>query len=185
MARILDPGAFPPRSGMKPNAHDMKDDLELAMTGPAAPAPVTVTTLHDIDRAANASLLWENRYTIRANESWWWKQYGPEANPDKPDDYAGWERSIEGGKGYLVGESVPTATFLQTHRSSCKTWQQRAFEYCKANPREKVTLRNNRLEYDCYWRGEYCVISLPHHDAGGERTWITRDGRSKILINVD
>ena len=47
------------------------------------------------------------------NESWWWKRYGPEANPKEPDDYADWNKSIEGGKGYLVGESVPTATFLE------------------------------------------------------------------------
>jgi hypothetical protein len=163
----------------------MNDSLELAATGQATPMQAAITMLDDIRKAANTSLLCENRYTVSANESWWWKHYGPEANPDKPDDYVGWDKSIEGGKGYLVGESVPTATFLQTHRSSCKPWQQRVFEYCKANPRELVSLRNNRLEYDCYWRGEYCVISLPHHDAGGERSWITRDGKSKILINVD
>ena len=84
-----------------------------------------------------------------------------------------------------MGESVPTETFLKTHRSSCKPWQQKVFEYCKARPQETVNLRNQRFDYDCYWRGEYCVISLPHHDAGGERTWITRDGKSKILVNVD
>ena len=48
-----------------------------------------------------------------------------------------------------------------------------------------MNLRNRRFDYDCYWRGEYCVISLPHHDAGGERSWITRDGKSKTLVNVD
>jgi len=79
----------------------------------------------------------------------------------------------------------PFQSFYFSLSFSCPTFFCHKFEYCKANPREKVTLRNNRLEYDCYWRGEYCVISLPHHDAGGERTWITRDGKSKILVNVD
>lgn len=170
---------------MKPPVHDMSDGLGVAVTGPALPTRAATATLDYIRKTANAPLLWENHYIVSTNESWWWKQYGPEANPDQPDHYADWDKSIEGGKGYLVGESVPTATFLKTHRSSCKPWQQKVFEYCKAHPQETVNLRNTRFEYDCYWRGEYCVISLPHHDAGGERTWITRDGKSKILINVD
>ena len=152
---------------------------------PAPPAQAAIATLDDIRRAANASLRWENHYIVSARESWWWKRYGPAANPEKPDDYANWNKSIAGGKSYLVGEAISTETFLKTHRSSCKLWQQNVFAYCKAHPHETVNLRNRRFDYDCYWRGEYCVISLPHHDVGGERSWITRDGKSKILVNVD
>ena len=170
---------------MKPHAHDMNADLELAITVQAPTTRTANTTLDGIRRAANALLRWENHYIVSTRESWWWKRYGPVATPKEPDDYADWNKSIEGGKGYLVGESVPTETFLKTHRSSCKPWQQEVFEYCKVHPQETVNLRNQRFDYDCYWRGEYCVISLPHHDAGGERTWITRDGKSKILVNVD
>ena len=175
---------------MKPHVRDMNGELHLELpiavqAPPALPAQAAIATLDDIRRAANASLRWENHYIVSTRESWWWKRYGPAANPEKPDDYANWNKSIAGGKSYLVGEAISTETFLKTHRSSCKLWQQNVFGYCKAHPHETVNLRNRRFDYDCYWRGEYCVISLPHHDAGGERSWITRDGKSKTLVNVD
>jgi hypothetical protein len=175
---------------MKPHVRDMNGELHLELpiavqAPPAPPAQAAIATLDDIRRAANASLRWENHYIVSTRESWWWKRYGPAANPEKPDDYANWNKSIAGGKSYLVGEAISTETFLKTHRSSCRLWQQNVFGYCKAHPHETVNLRNRRFNYDCYWRGEYCVISLPHHDAGGERSWITRDGKSKTLVNVD
>ena len=175
---------------MKPPARNMNGELELKLpiavqAPPTPPAQAAIATLDDIRRAANAPLLWENHYIVSTRESWWWKRYGPGTSAQEPDEYANWDKSIAGGKSYLVGEAIPTETFLKTHRSSCKPWQQNVFEYCKAHPHETVNLRNQRFDYDCYWRGEYCVISLPHHDAGGERAWITRDGKSKILVNVD
>jgi hypothetical protein len=175
---------------MKPHVRDMNGELHLELpiavqAPPAPPAQAAVATLDDIRRAANASLRWENHYIVSTRESWWWKRYGPAANPEKPDDYANWNKRIAGVKSYLVGEAISTETFLKTHRSSCKLWQHNVFGYCKAHPHETVNLRNRRFDYDCYWRGEYCVISLPHHDAGGERSWITRDGKSKTLVNVD
>ena len=42
-----------------------------------------------------------------------------------------------------------------------QTLATRVFEYCKIRPQEAVNLRNERFDYYCYWRGEYCVISLP------------------------
>ena len=36
---------------MKPHVYDMKDDLELAMTGPAAPPRAAVATLRDIEQS--------------------------------------------------------------------------------------------------------------------------------------
>jgi len=168
----------------------MNGELELELpivvqASPAPPAQAALPTLDDIRRAANALLRWENHYLVSTRESWWWKRHGPGNNAQEPDEYAEWKNSIEGGKNYLVGEAISTETFLKNHRSSCKPWQQQVFEYCKTHPQETVNLRNDRFDYDCYWRGEYCVISLPHHDAGGERSWITRDGKSKILVNVD
>ena len=136
---------------MKPHVRDMNGELHLELpiavqVPPAPPAQAAIATLDDIRRAANASLRWENHYIVSTRESWWWKRYGPAATPKEPDDYADWNKSIEGGKGYLVGESVPTETFLKTHRSSCKPWQQEVFEYCKVRPQEAVNLRNQRFD---------------------------------------
>ena len=78
------------------------------------------------------------------------------------------------------------ATFIKKHQSPlAPKWQRLAFEFCRANPMKELSIGNSRLEYTIHWRGEYCCISLPHHDRGGEKSWITKDGKTKVLINVD
>jgi hypothetical protein len=98
----------------------MNDNLELAIRCQPSPTPTPTATLDDIRRTANALLRWENHYIVSTRESWWWKRYGPGTNAQEPDEYANWDKSIAGGKSYLVGEAISTETFLKTHRSSCK-----------------------------------------------------------------
>ena len=81
----------------------MNGNLELAITVQAPPTPTAVTSLDGIRRAANVLLRWENHYIVSTRESWWWKRYGPAATPKEPDDYADWNKSIEGGKGLSRG----------------------------------------------------------------------------------
>jgi coproporphyrinogen III oxidase len=49
------------------------------------------------------------------------------------------------------------------------------------------TGHNGPKQYDwaIYRRGKYVNFSLPHQDAGGERDYISRDGRKRVLINID
>lgn len=48
-----------------------------------------------------------------------------------------------------------------------------------------LLLDSREYSWCIHWRGEYCLFGLPHHDAGGERHWISNDAKTKILINVD
>jgi hypothetical protein len=41
------------------------------------------------------------------------------------------------------------------------------------------------LIYHIAKRGEYVEIGLPHHRHGGEKYWVSRNGKTKVLINVD
>jgi hypothetical protein len=41
------------------------------------------------------------------------------------------------------------------------------------------------LIYHIAKRGEYVEIGLPHHCHGGEKYWVSRNGKTKVLINVD
>lgn len=125
-------------------------------------------TLDEIKLAAHSY-----RVSVRKSEAW------------PPDEFSRWDRAIEQGKDYLAGSTVSTANFIRSHTTACSPWQRLAFDWCKANPGETLNLRNVLLEYDCYWRGEFCVIGLPHQDLGGEKHWITRNGKTKVLVNVD
>ncbi len=108
------------------------------------------------------------------------------SNGEDPE-YGRWERSLESGHSYLVGSDMPMGEFLRRHTSSLTTWQKLAYLWCLANPSRCLVLRSNALrrEYEIKKRGEYVEIGLLHHDWGGERHWITRDGRRKVLVNVD
>ena len=101
--------------------------------------------------------------------------------------YGDWNRALEAGRNYLVGRDVSLTEFARTHRSSLNDWQRLAYQWCLANPSQALVLRarNGRLIYEIKKRGDYVEIGLPHHDHGGEKHWISRDGKTKVLINVD
>jgi hypothetical protein len=42
-----------------------------------------------------------------------------------------------------------------------------------------------RLIYHIAKRGEFVEFGLPHHCHGGEKYWVSRNGKTKVLINVD
>jgi hypothetical protein len=41
------------------------------------------------------------------------------------------------------------------------------------------------LIYHIAKRGEYVEFGLPHYSHGGEKYWVSRRGKTKVLINVD
>lgn len=130
-------------------------------------------TLHLLKQAAWLAA----RYSVSFRENW----YATQTN----DEYGAWDVSVEGGYSYLVGDRMTREQYLRTHSSSLSCWQEFAFEWCKLNPDQRLVVENNRYTYHVCVRGEYVEIGLPYHDHGGERHWITRDGKRKLLVNVD
>ncbi len=109
---------------------------------------------------------------------------------DPDDNYKSFDKALESGKSYLVGDGIPTDEFKRTHKSSIEKWMRAIVRYCEQRPETKIGFTINRgnfapYEYVIYKRGEYVNIGLPHQDAGGERDWITKDGKTKYLVNVD
>lgn len=96
-----------------------------------------------------------------------------------------WDESLRCGRSYLVGPDVPMSEFIKSHRSPLSKWQKLAYAWALANPSEKLVVRGAKNEWEVYVRGEYVEFGLPHHDAGGERHYVSKDGKSKILVNVD
>jgi hypothetical protein len=56
-----------------------------------------------------------------------------------------------------------------------------------ANPSRMLVLSSTkpRFIYHIGKRGEYVEFGLPHHRHGGEKYWVSRNGKTKVLINVD
>ena len=107
--------------------------------------------------------------------------------PGWQDDYADWQKTLEAGRSYMVGTEVPMEKYIRTHRSALTSWQQIAYWWVRQNPYWKlqVDTGGGAYEWEVYVRGQYVTFALPHQDHGGERHYVTRDGRTKILVNVD
>jgi len=101
--------------------------------------------------------------------------------------HGSWDAAVESGRSYLVGIETPMKEFLRRHTSSMSEWQKLAYDWCLANPNSRLVLKSAKpsFEYHAYKRGEYVEIGLPHQEAGGEKHWISRDGKRKVLVNVD
>jgi hypothetical protein len=96
-------------------------------------------------------------------------------------------KALDVGSSYLVGATVPLSEFQRVHTSSLNEWQRLAFEWCMANPSRMLVLTSTkpRLIYHIAKRGEYVELGLPHHCHGGEKYWVSRNGKTRVLINVD
>jgi hypothetical protein len=107
-------------------------------------------------------------------------------NGEEPK-YGSWQVALESGRSYLVGSSVPLREFVRKHSTALTRWQRVAYAWCVANPDQCLVLNSRPLRriYEIKKRGEYIEIGLPHHDHGGEKHWISKDGKTKTLVNVD
>lgn len=103
----------------------------------------------------------------------------------KEDEYWFWDRSVEAGQSYLVGNSITTQQYLKKYSSPLSGWQKLAYMWALENP-DKILIVENRTHYwRIYLRGEYVEFALPRQDRGGERNYITRNGKTKLLVNED
>ena len=102
-------------------------------------------------------------------------------------DYGTWEKALDAGRSYLVGATVPISEFQRVYTSPLNEWQRLAYVWCVANPSRMLVITSvkPRLIYHIAKRGESVEFGLPHHCHGGEKYWVSRNGKTKVLINVD
>lgn len=107
--------------------------------------------------------------------------------PGRPetDEYRTWIKALEAGRSYMVGSQVSMDCFVKSHKTPVQKWMREIIKHCFDNPKECVKLNTHRLMYVFRRRGEYVEFGLPHQDHGGEKYWITKDNKTKILVNVD
>jgi hypothetical protein len=108
----------------------------------------------------------EDKWHLTTNEFWYW------------------DRIIESGKSYMVGD-MPTQEYLRKFSSPLSKWQKLAYVWAIENPDSILDVETSSHEWQVYTRGEYVEFSLPHQDKGGERNYVTRNGKTKVLVNED
>lgn len=147
------------------------------------PAPANVVTLSDIRR-----LLPPAYHTCNT-------VFRSTADP-ATDDYRDWYASVEAGKSYLVGRSMNMAEYLKRYTSPIREeWSKMAYLWARQNPGHSLFIDSSRKDVHGFsvggltWRigerGDYVEFSLPCHDSGGEKAWISRDGKTRLLVNED
>ncbi len=104
-------------------------------------------------------------------------------NPSK-DAYASFDKALEAGRSSLVG-NAHAAEFLSRYRSPLTAWQKLAYHFALQNPQVYLIVESRAQYWQISLRGEYVEFHLPHQDQGGELTYISNDGRSKIKVNED
>ena len=100
------------------------------------------------------------------------------------DEWGDWDKAVQLGRDYMVGSRVPMGKFLCSHRSRLNAWQQVASVWAQQHPDKLLVLDSRRRTWHVYKRGQYVSFRLPFHDAGGERTYISRDGHHKIHVDT-
>lgn len=103
----------------------------------------------------------------------------------EPGEFAFWTRIIESGKSYLVGDDWSMSQFLKRYSSPLSNWQRMAYDFAIQNPMLVLHVETDRYEWNVYLRGEYVEFRLPYHDKGGEKSYVTRTGRTKVQVDDD
>lgn len=103
----------------------------------------------------------------------------------EPGEYGFWNKIIECGRSYMVGNGTPMKEYLSSHSSPLSKWQQLAYDWALQNPGSILEVETKTHHWQIYLRGEYVEFALPHQDHGGEKHYVTKNGKSKVLVNVD
>ncbi len=155
---------------------DMDQTALPTLSGPLAPVG-----LEDIERLARSY-----QVSVLAEPN----VYGPSRDRPDPagsgaDPWATWEAALADGQSYLCGPSVSREAFLRLYRRPLLDWMVPAYAWARQNPDRVLTLYSRPFSWHVYQRGEYVSFTLPFHDSGGEKEYISRDGVSRIKVNDD
>lgn len=75
--------------------------------------------------------------------------------------------------------------FLKRYSLPLSSWQRMAYDFAIQNPMLVLHVETDRYEWNVYLRGEYVEFRLPYHDKGGEKSYVTRTGRTKVQVDDD
>lgn len=103
----------------------------------------------------------------------------------KPGEFGFWDKIIECGRSYMVGTATSMKEYLRSHSSPLSRWQKLAYSWALQNPDSILEVDTKTHHWRVYLRGEYVEFALPHQSYGGEKHYVTRDGKTNFLVNVD
>lgn len=101
------------------------------------------------------------------------------------DNYGSWVAILEAGRSYLVGDKVPMTKFISDFLEHMKPWMREAYQWAIANPLWALHCDIGSFSWKISATQNYVEFELPHHDAGGEKSWVSHDGCTMVLVNDD
>lgn len=101
--------------------------------------------------------------------------------------YGAFDKALASGKSYLFGKDFSSFEYISKCTKPIPVYLRNVVLLAFNNPSEEYRVVNVKRtrDYTIRKRGEYVDISLPHHSAGGEKSWITKDCKKMVLVNVD
>jgi len=137
---------------------------------PAAPSPVTTS---DIELCFKVDYI---RATAKAMTGDWYLT---------PGQFGKWDIMMECGRSYMADDGCSMSQYLKSHTSSLSEWQKLAYTYCKENPKMILEVTTRTHFWRVFQHGEYVEFALPHQTKGGEKHYVSRNGKTKVLVNED
>lgn len=103
----------------------------------------------------------------------------------KTDAWSTWDAAIKIGIMNFATSETTVKAFVARHRIAMKPWMKLAYQWAKQNPDRILCVWDDRYDWRVYERGEYVCLDLPHHDRGGEKHYVSKDGNGRIQIDKD
>lgn len=154
--------------------------VQMTLIGPSNPVAHTPkgVTLGEI-QAATAS------YTVTvSNRANTYSEAALKA-AGKEDAWSTWAAAIQIGiMNYATGKTT-VEKFVAEHKIPMKPWMKLAYQWADLHPDSILCVGNDRFDWLVYKRGVYTCFDLPHHDRGGEKSFVSNDGVYRVLIAED
>lgn len=118
-------------------------------------------------------------YMVFETDNYWF------SNPSGLDS---WDQAIQAGCNYMAGECIPVSQFVELFTVPLTGWQRVAHVWCMANPKLQLELIDRSAspqEYIVGRRGEYVEFILSRRRFNKDKRWISKTGRTKVLVDVD
>lgn len=162
-------------------AHTLKVvPTQMTILGPSDPVehPPKGVTLKEIQTAAGS-------YTVEVSNMT--NTYGPAALKagNRVDKWSSWDAAIKVGIMNFATSEITVQEFVTKHRIAMKPWMKLAYQWAVAHEDSVLIVANDRYDWMVYERGDYVCFQLPHHDRGGEKEYVSKDGKSRVQISED
>jgi hypothetical protein len=94
-----------------------------------------------------------------------------------------WADALDRGRRVMLGAEATEAAYLARYETGAAPWQSAAVAFCRAFPRLWLVVGEGPEGCHVRLRGEY--VEYLHHVGVREYTYLSRDGATVVLVEID